>query len=534
MELFESAWKDGFKFFKREFNKETKKSSKVEIKTKYEWYIPLSTGKYEFILDPTIKLEKIESFDVRRGRDEYGFLDPIYKNIRENHWNKDLYNQNPHIWYLDIETRSGQVSKGFPVPEKAAEQVSLIQIFDNYNETMFIIGLKDWKHENDFEFNYKVKYLKCTDEVHLFKVFFELFKRLDPLIVYAWNGSRFDFPYLMNRSTKLGFELKNFSNYGNSYITEKEFNGNIEFKIKIDGHFFLDLMDVYKTFVYKARSSYSLDNISQLELGKTKIQHTEYAAFDDFYTGKYIIPLKPTDEQKNSKIYNEAINGNWDEVKELAHSEFVYYGATDTYLIKMIDDKLKFTSLLTMIADKMGVLISDTMSTVKPWTHFIGNRAIQNNKVMPPRKERDDSPHIVGGYVRDPQIGKQKWVISADVNSMYPLLGMVGFNNSPETFVAINKLEPDLRDIILTYFNDQDEARRFEIPEDKWLLTEELLKKYNLSLGINGALFTRDFKGMIPELVQEIYDTRKDFKKIMFKYQQQKVLINEILKEKIV
>ena len=80
----------------------------------------------------------------------------------------------------------------------------------------------------------------------------------------------------------------------------------------------------------------------------------------------------------------------------------------------------------------MGVQISDSLGTVKPWSQYICNLALLNNQVMPPRKEFD-APNVVGGYVREPVVGKHKWTLSADVNSMYPLLGMVGFNMSPET-----------------------------------------------------------------------------------------------------
>jgi len=150
---------------------------------------------------------------------------------------------------------------------------------------------------------------------------------------------------------------------------------------------------------------------------------------------------------------------------------------------------------------------------------------------MPPKQEHP-APNVVGGFVREPNAGKHKWVISADVNSMYPLLGMVGFNMSPETFVPKHKLPPALRDIVLTYFNDQEEAERFKISDDIWQKTEKLLKEHNMCLGINGAVFKKDELGMIPFMVQEIYDGRKAAKKTMFMYQQRAILMQEILRNK--
>jgi len=187
--------------------------------------------------------------------------------------------------------------------------------------------------------------------------------------------------------------------------------------------------------------------------------------------------------------------------------------------------------LMNMIAEKMGVQIGDALGTVKPWSQYLSNRSIQDMKVMPPKSDNDD-PDVVGGFVREPVTGKHKWVLSIDVNSMYPLLGMVGFNMSPETFVPKYKLPEQLRDIVLKYFNDQEEANRLTLDKTVWDNTTALLKEHNLSLGINGAVFTRDKIGMIPELVQEIYNSRKVAKKTMLSYEKRKLFIGELLKAK--
>lgn len=150
---------------------------------------------------------------------------------------------------------------------------------------------------------------------------------------------------------------------------------------------------------------------------------------------------------------------------------------------------------------------------------------------MPMCKEFNP-PNVVGGYVREPNVGKHKWTLSADVNSMYPLLGMVGFNMSPETYLAKNELSTELRDIVLTMFNDQNEADRFKIKDEQWDYIKSILKRDNVSLGINGAAFKKDKLGIIPETVQQIYNDRKKAKKTMFLYERQKLLIKEIIKTK--
>lgn len=530
MKLFEATWREGYSFFERCYDTNLNRSVKKEIKLPYEWYVPQSKGLYSYILDDSIKLEKRQG-NAKEGREHYGFIDPMYRNIRDNYWNQNAYNLNARVWYLDIETRVGTVSTGFPVPEKALEPISLIQIYDNIANTMIVLGVRAWTYQDEYKFDFPVKYIQCNDEIHLLQTYFDIFSKLDPLIIYAWNGLGFDFPYIYNRVKKLGLDVNKMSNYGKVKLTENEFQGMIEFKFTADGHFYIDLKDAYEKFIKEPRPNYKLDTIAEIELNENKVDHSEYSAFDDFYTGKYNIPLNPTEAQKNSKIYKAAIAGNWDEVKERAHSDFVYYGCVDAYLIRRLDQKLNFTILMNMIAEKMGVQLGDSMGTVKPWSQYLSNRSIQNMQVMPPKTENGDL-NVVGGFVRDPIAGKHKWVISIDVKSMYPLLGMVGFNMSPETFVPKYKLPDQLRDIVLKYFNDQDESGRLTMDKSIWYATTKLLKEHNLSLGINGAVFNCEKIGMIPELVQEIYNSRKKAKNKMLDYEKRKLLISEMIKAK--
>jgi len=525
MKLFECTYRKGYECFERYFDTDLNRSVEKRIDLPAEWYEESSKGLYTYILDESIKLEKKQG-KAKDGREHYGFLDSMYRNIRDNYWADKSYNTEPRVWYLDIETRV--TLNGFPKPENAAEQISLMQFYDTKAKTMFILGIRDWVHEKDYSFDYTVKYIKCKNEIHMLEIYLGIFDKLDPLIIYAWNGLGFDYPYIYNRMKKLGMCTDKLSNYGNTSLKQSEFNGRTVFDFKSSGHYYLDLQEIYTKFTFKPVPNYKLGTIAEIELKENKVSHPEYAAFDDFYSGKYIIPKNPTEHQLNTKIYKAAISNNWNEVKELAHSEFVYYGAIDTHLIARLDQKKQFTSMLVTIAMKMGVQIGDAMGTVKPWAQFLSNISHQKNQIMPVKKEHD-KPVVVGGHVRECERGKHNWVLSADVNSMYPLLGMVGFNMSPETFVPKYKLPPELRDIILSYFNEQDEDPLFDYSSDIWNSCTELLQKHNLSLGINGAVFKKDKLGMIPELVLDIYNTRKKAKQKQFKYEQRKILIGELM-----
>lgn len=525
--LFESAWKDGWDYYERVFNPDTKKSIVRKTDNKWEYYSASSTGIYSYLIDSNIKLTKQLSSSQKDTRDQYGVMDPLYKNIRDNYWSQNKYNLKPRVWYLDIETRA---TKGFPEPQIADQEITLIQIFDSFSDTVILLGQKEFKHQENYKFDYKFKYINCGCEVTLLNTYFKLFKELNPLFIYAWNGLGFDYPYMYTRLKNLGMDVNLLSNYGEvkySHDYDKD-NDKHTFKLDARGHFYIDMMDVYKKFILSPRDSYSLENIATVELNEHKVDHSEYATFDDFYLGNYILPDNPTEHQKSMPIYKAAMNNDLELMRELGHAEFCYYGYKDPVLIYRLDKKLNFTAIMNSIADRMGVMVSDTLGTVKPWSQYLSNVALQMNLIMPPRQEFE-KPDIVGGFVKDPTTGLHYWCMSADVNSMYPLLGMVGFNMSPETFIPIFKLSPEMREIVQRFFNDQDESKRFEITKNEWDYIKEIAKRDNVSIGINGAIFDKSKLGIIPRLVQEIYNGRKQAKKTMFKFEQRKVLIKDIL-----
>lgn len=132
MKQFESTWRDGYNFFERVFDTTLQRSVKGRVLTQYEWYEPYSQGKYASLLDETVKLEKRDG-NAKQGRNHYGFLDPMYRNIRDKYWNKpDGYNTTPRIWYLDIETRSGRSYKNDALPGQKIRIRKINELHDNH------------------------------------------------------------------------------------------------------------------------------------------------------------------------------------------------------------------------------------------------------------------------------------------------------------------------------------------------------------------------------------------------------------------
>lgn len=530
---FETSFKEKFTPFVRVYDTDLKKSVKIEIPNQYEYYKPFSKGTYSYVNDKSLKLEKYLG-TAKDARDNYGVFNPIDRYVRDNFWQTG-YNENPRIFYLDIETRS---AGSFPLPELAEQEITLIQVYDNFTGCMYVLGLRDYYQEPGYECEFPVKYLKFDTEYDLLDAYLKIFERLDPLIIYAWNGDNFDYPYIYNRLKNVGLDTQRLSNYGTVKLETGENFGQTTFDFSSHGHYYLDLMKVYKKFAFRNLASYSLNSVSEAELNDKKIEHNEFVTFDSFYTGKdYEISETPYDDPVREEIRQLKIaehNGkpfDNQRLQNLMQFQFVWYGIKDVYLLKKIDDKINLTSIMISIAQTMGCSFSEAMATVRPWSCGLQNIYYKENLVCPPREEHE-TPNVVGGFVREPNTGIHRWLMNFDVNSMYPMLSIAGHNMSPETFIPKSRLAPDLREHILMYFNDQNESKLLDYPEEVWTKTKELLKKYNVSLGINGAVYSNDTLGIIPKTVKEIYFGRKADKKKMLRYEQQSEIIKEILKNR--
>ena len=116
--------------------------------------------------------------------------------------------------------------------------------------------------------------------------------------------------------------------------------------------------------------------------------------------------------------------------------------------------------------------------------------------VIPPKKDESKSEKYAGAYVKEPIPGIYDWVVSFDLNSLYPHL-IMQYNISPETLL---------------------DERYPNVSVDK-LLNEEvdLSGLDGVTVCPNGAMFTTEKQGFLPKLMDKIYSERVVFKKKMIK-----------------
>ena len=365
---------------------------------------------------------------------------------------------------IDIETRA---DNGFPEPERADEEMLAITIKNQTTKKIVVWGLGEFQNDRD-----DVTYINCSNENELLANFMNFWTKHYPDVVTGWNTEFFDIPYLINRVTKVLGEdrAKEFSPWG-LISSRKVYNHGREQQVyDITGVANLDYLQLYRKFTYTNQESYALNHIAFVELGQQKNENP-YETFQDWYTKDY--------------------------------QSFLEYNIVDVELVDRLEDKMKLLELCLTMAYEAKVNYEDVFGQVKYWDVLIHNYLKNKKIVIPQKSHQSKSDKYEGAYVKDPQVGQHKWVMSFDLNSLYPHL-IMQYNMSPETLVTGDylKLADDK-----TYVNEMLREIDLDIPE-KTTITP------------NGALYRTDKLGFLPEMMQDIYNDRTVYKKKMLKAKQ--------------
>ena len=285
--LYEGGFFANFKYWARYYDTDIGKSFLTDdVPQKWEYYVPDETGSFSGIYDNRKYRREFGSSNDAKGYGCTAQVSPVDLAIREQFRNQS--NQNPRIFYLDIETRVGTVMKGFPSPDKALEPVSLIQFLDNKTQIVHLIGDKefyyeDWYKKQPDHLGKEIQYHKCNNEIEMFNKYFEFVEELQPAVVFAWNGEGFDFPYLFNRCKRIGLDVSKFSpfwrKFGENTGEQKGyvqgraqlFADRYAFDLTVGGCAHIDIKRLYQKIVLAPRTSYSLNAIAEVEVKARKI-----------------------------------------------------------------------------------------------------------------------------------------------------------------------------------------------------------------------------------------------------------------------
>ena len=432
-------------------------------KTKYrtlegEYVESVEPGSVRDCRDFIKRYDGVENFKIY-GNDRY-----IYQYISEKYPEDEIKFDvsKIKITTIDIEVKS---ENGFPDVESAAEEILLITIQDYNTKKIRTWGLGPFNNKQD-----NVTYKSFRTEYELLNDFINWWMIEDntPEVITGWNSTLYDIPYLCRRLERILGEklMRRMSPWG--LVTEREIYiaGRKNISYDVGGVTQLDYLDLYKKFTYKAQESYRLDYIASVELGQKKLDHSEFDTFKDFYTK------------------------GW--------QKFVEYNIIDVELVDRMEDKMKLIELAIVMAYDAKANYADVFSQVRMWDTIIYNYLKKKNIVIPPKERSDKDAKYAGAYVKEPIPGKYDWVVSFDLNSLYPHL-IMQYNISPET------LRPT----------------RHPSSSVERILNQEIDLSGEFATCANGAQYRKDVRGFLPELMEKIYKDRTIYKKKMLSAKQE-------------
>jgi DNA polymerase elongation subunit (family B) len=418
------------------------------------------------------KYDGVENFKIY-GNDRY-----VYQYISDKYPEDEIKFDISKIKLitLDIETTS---ENGFPDPRSCDEEILLITIQDYSTKQIITWGTGPFNNTQS-----NVKYIECSSEYDLLNKFMYYWDQPDhlPEVITGWNIQFFDIPYICGRLSRVLGEkrARSFSPWGLITQNEVYVNNRQQVCYDIGGITQLDYLDLYKKFTYKAQESYRLDYIAEVELNQKKLDHSEFDTFRDFYTK------------------------GWD--------KFVRYNIIDVELVDRLEDKMKLIELAITMAYDAKVNYADVFYQVRMWDNIIYNHLKKRNIVIPPKDKTEKNDKYAGAYVKEPVPGVYDWILSLDLNSLYPHLIMQS-NISPETL--IDERCPNVNvDKILQKSVDFTPYKKYAICP-------------------NGTMYRKDVRGILPELMEKMYNERVIFKKKMIeaKKKYEKTKTKELEKE---
>ena len=421
---------------------------------------PVSEVKFADINEAREFLEKykeVDSFNI------YGNANYAHQYISDNYSDDIRWDvEKIKTYSIDIEVGA---EYGFPSVSAASEEVLLITLQNNFTKEITTFGSRPFIGEEN------VNYILCSNESHLLKEFVIFWNNVSPDIITGWNVNFFDIPYLVRRIEKvLGNSLaKKLSPW--EVVNERKIHvkGNEEICYDIFGVSILDYIDLYRKYTYTTQESYKLDHIAFVELGENKLVNPE-DNFHDFYTN------------------------HWD--------KFVRYNIHDTKLVDRLEDKMKLIELIITMAYNAKINYEDVFSQVRMWDNLIYNNLRQKKIVIPEKTRSTKTEAFEGAFVKEPILGLHKWVVSFDLNSLYPHL-IMQYNMSPET-ITDQKIHGATVEKLLNKDVDTSFAHR-----------------QDLTATANGICYRKDIRGFMPELMEQMYNNRSKFKKQMLKIEQE-------------
>jgi len=366
---------------------------------KYKWELAGNERKDNFYETWDGKpVKKVRTNYLNKFRTEE-FLLSLGEEVTE-----EIYEFNqPEVWFCDIEV---EVGEEFPDPNQAATPVLAVALVNSAGR-VFVFGLKPLSSEQilrlqskmqkyfekfDIEIIFQYEHFQSEAEL-LYTLFNKWFKKM-PLIT-GWNFVGFDWKFLVNRAKRIGIDPSGCS-----------VNGQMKGDDNLPMHkIIVDYLELYKKWdrVIKIKENNKLETVAQAAIGLSKIKYN--GTFMDLYNTDF--------------------------------ETYIYYNAVDTFLVYLIDKKLKTLQAFLMLGNVTRVEAQKAFSPIWMTEAIVTREFFKRNKVVAEIKKGVKTGSFEGAYVKTPIPGLHEWISIFDFASLYPST-MRQFNISPEAYKGKN------------------------------------------------------------------------------------------------
>jgi len=326
-------------------------------------------------------------------------------------------NNMPLKYFLDIEVMSDPGV--FPNPSNPRHYINL-NCFTDGDNRVIIQGLKPLSEQqitrlgvriNDYlsaviNKPVEVKYIDYNSESSMLRDFVKNYAPKMPMIT-GWNFVKFDWNYIMSRC-----DLHNINTKG---ISPTEYEGKVTIKNKYDRtkvdiirvpkhRLIVDYMELWEKWDRSVaiKTSSKLDYVAEQVLGIKKVSYTGslFSLFDDNY------------------------------------EDFVFYGAIDALLVKLIDDKIGTFRTMLAISHLSETPLSSALyasQVLEPM--FQRKMAEEGVQIVKEYGDSDEGGKYSGGFVLKPGTGIRENIIVMDYESLFPMLILM-FNIGIDTWIG--------------------------------------------------------------------------------------------------
>ena len=430
-------------------------------------------------------LKKVRKWDKENPKLHFHDMAPYQKFLVEKYGIDDEPSQTHKELFFDIETEMGDALTEDYI-KSAPKKVTSVAWYDKQVDEWGILIL-DNKSQLKRTKSGNREVIPCATESELLLKFLEKFREIDPDIIISWNGDFFDIPYLYYRMCNvLGEDVARYlSPIG--YVRETPWYKDQY--IQIAGVESLDYMRLHKKFSWADEPSFKLDAIGEKYVGMNKIEY----------------------------------EGNLDDLFKTDINKFIEYNFVDVEILKLLDEKLEYLSLVKNLSHKGKHNYSEVYANTKTQDGAISAYLLSEG-IVPPAKERNplSKKNYAGGYLFCPKAGIYNYVFDEDLTSLYPSIIMT-INIGKETMVG-RIIDADDRNNRLG-LNDllkRDPEEELMIENAKRRRTKikvggliKLIQDMEMSISANGVFFRTDKESVLSTILKKWFDERVLYKNEM-------------------